>query len=177
MLLTVEKGIKDGICHTIHRYTTTNNKYMKSYNKDEESSYLIYWDVNNLYVWWATSQKLPADSFERVKNTSQFNESCMKNYDEDSDKGYILGEDVGYPKNVCENDLPFLLEKMKIKKCQKLLRNIYDKRNSVIHTLKQALKHGLMLKKVRKAWLKPYFDVNTKLRTKAKTILKKTLLS
>ena len=79
MLLTVEKGIKDGICHTIHRYTTRNNKYMKSYNKDEESSYLIYWDVNNLYVWWATSQKLPADSFERVKNTSQFDESCMKN--------------------------------------------------------------------------------------------------
>ena len=176
MLLTVEKDIKDGICHTIHRYTTTNNKYMKSYNKNEESSYLIYWDVNNLYV-WATSQKLPADSFERVKNTSQFNESCMKNYDEDSDKGYILGEDVGYPKNVCENDLPFLPEKMKIKKCQNLLRNIYDKSNSVIHTLKQAFKHGLMLKKVRKAWLKPYFDVNTKLRTKAKTILKKTFLS
>ena len=42
MLLMVEKGIREGICHTIHRYTKANNKYMKDYNKKKSSSYLQY---------------------------------------------------------------------------------------------------------------------------------------
>ena len=45
---------------------------MKHYDKDKESSYLPYWDVNNLYD-WAMSQKLPANNFEWIKDTSQFN--------------------------------------------------------------------------------------------------------
>ena len=57
MLLTVEKGIKGGICHAIHRYAKVNNKYMKKYSKDKESSYLMYLHANNLYG-WAMSQKI-----------------------------------------------------------------------------------------------------------------------
>ena len=57
MLLTVEKGIKGGMCHAIHRYAKVNNKYMKKYNKDKESSYLMYLHANNLYG-WAMSQKI-----------------------------------------------------------------------------------------------------------------------
>ena len=49
MLLMVERGIKGRICHAIHRYATANNEYMKYYNKDNESSYIMYWDANNLY--------------------------------------------------------------------------------------------------------------------------------
>ena len=49
MLLMFEKGIRGGICHSIHRYTKGNNKYMKDYDKNKESSYLKYWDVTNLY--------------------------------------------------------------------------------------------------------------------------------
>ena len=49
MLLMVENGIRGGICHTIHRYTKANNKYMEDYDKKKESSYLRYWDVNSLY--------------------------------------------------------------------------------------------------------------------------------
>ena len=49
MLLMVEKGIRGGICHSIHCYAKDNNKYMKEYDKNEEPSYLKYWDVNNLY--------------------------------------------------------------------------------------------------------------------------------
>ena len=54
MLLIVEKGIRGRICHAIHRYAKANNKYMKEYGKvkkKKESSYLKYWDVNNLYGW------------------------------------------------------------------------------------------------------------------------------
>ena len=63
ILLIVEKGIRGGICHAIHRYTKANNKYMKDYDKNKESSYLKYWDVNNLYG-WEMSQKLPINKFE-----------------------------------------------------------------------------------------------------------------
>ena len=49
MLLMVEKGIRGGICHSIYRYAKANNKYMKGYDENKESSYLQYWDVKNLY--------------------------------------------------------------------------------------------------------------------------------
>ena len=55
----VEKGIRGGICHTMHRYAKANNKYMK----DEEESFLEYLDANNLYG-WAMSQPLPVDGFD-----------------------------------------------------------------------------------------------------------------
>ena len=51
MLLMVEKGIRWGMFHAIHRYAKANNKYIKDYDKDKESSCLQYWDLNNLYVW------------------------------------------------------------------------------------------------------------------------------
>ena len=49
MLLMVEKGIRGGIYHSIYQYAKTNNKYMKDYDKNKESSYIQYWDVNDLY--------------------------------------------------------------------------------------------------------------------------------
>ena len=50
-LLTVERGIRGEISHTIHRYAKTYHKYMKEHYKNKESSYLKHWDVNNLYGW------------------------------------------------------------------------------------------------------------------------------
>ena len=98
MLLMVEKGIRCGICHVMHEHEKSNNKYMKKYNKDEEESFLEYLDANNLYG-WAMSQKLPVDCFKWEKNMLKFNEEFIKNYDEDSEKGYILEVDVEYPKS------------------------------------------------------------------------------
>ena len=66
---------------------------MKNYDKNKESSYLQYWDVNNLYG-WAMSQKLPINNFEWIKDTSQFNEYFIKNYNEEIDEGYFLEVDV-----------------------------------------------------------------------------------
>ena len=152
MLLMVEKGIRRGISHSIYRYAKANNKYMKDYDKNEESSYLQYWDVNNLYG-WAMSQKLPVNNFEWIKDNSQYNEDFIKNYNEESDEGYILEVDVQYLEKLHElhHDLPFLSERMKIKKLEKLVANLHDKTEYVIHTrnLKQALLNpGLVFKKV-----------------------------
>ena len=81
---------------------------MKDYDKNKESSYLQYWDVNNLYD-WAMSQKLPVNSFEQIKDTSQFNEDFIKNHIEESDEVYFLEVDVQYLEKLHEfhNDLPF----------------------------------------------------------------------
>ena len=78
MLLMVEKRISSGICHAIHRYAKANNKYMKNYDKDMESSYLTYLDANNLYG-WALSQKPPVNGLEWEEELSQFNEDLIKN--------------------------------------------------------------------------------------------------
>ena len=68
MLLMVEKGIWEWIYHAIHRYAKANNKYMKGYDKNKESPYLKYWDVNNLYG-WTMLQKLPVINFEWIEDT------------------------------------------------------------------------------------------------------------
>ena len=131
MLLMVEEGIKGGICHSIHRYPKANNKYMNSYNKNEESLYIQYLHANNLYG-WAMSQKLLVNNFKLVKDTSKINEEFIKNYNENSKKGYILELDVKYPKKLHDlhRNLPFLPKRMKIDKCRKLVCNLKNKRNT-----------------------------------------------
>ena len=74
----------------------TNNKYMKDCDKNEELSYLKYWEVNNLCS-VAMSQKLPVNKFEWIEDTSQFNEDFIKSYNEESDEGHFLEADVQYP--------------------------------------------------------------------------------
>ena len=105
----------------------------------------MYLDANNLYG-WAMSQKPPVNGFESVKKLSKFDEFLIKNYDENSDKGYFLEVDVEYPKNLnnLHSDQSFLPERKKIEKCNKLVCDFHDKKNFVVHIkgLKQALNHG-----------------------------------
>ena len=116
MLLMVEKGTRGGICQAIHRYSKANNKYMKNCNKDIISSCLMYLDANNLYG-WAMSPKLPINGFKWVEKSrlSRFNEMFIKNYDENSDKGYFFEVDIDYPTKLfnVHKDLPFLPERKK----------------------------------------------------------------
>ena len=86
MLLMVEQGIRGGMQDAINRYKKANNKYMKDCEKNKESSYLTYWNVNNLYG-WSISQNLSVNGFEWVHETSQFNESFIKSYNEESEEG------------------------------------------------------------------------------------------
>ena len=88
MLLMVEKGIMGRICHSIYRCAKANKKYVKDYDKNRESSYLKYWDVNNLYG-WAKSQQLPVNNFEWIRHNSQFNKDFVKNYNEENNEGYF----------------------------------------------------------------------------------------
>ena len=142
MLLMVEKGIRGGICYAIHRYAEANNKYIKNYDQNKESSYIQYLDLD-----------------------------FIKNYDEDSDKGYILVECPKNLHDL-HSYLSFSPERMKINKCIKLVCNLYDKNSYAVHirSLKQTLDHGLILKKFHRviqfnqeAWLKEYIDMNTEL--------------
>ena len=149
MILVIEAGIRGGMCQSTHRYAKENNAYMKNYDESTESSYLMYLDANNLYG-WAMSQKLPVNGFEWENDLSRFNERFIKSYNENSNKGYFLEVDVEYPKKLLNNhkDMPFLPERKKLEKVEKLVCSIEDKEKYVIHikALKQTLNHGLILK-------------------------------
>ena len=126
---------------------------MKKYDKNKESSYLQYCDVNNLYG-WAMQQKLPVNDFQWIEDTSQSNEVVMKNYNEESNEGYFLEVDVQYLQKLHEhhNNFPFLFEKMKIEKVQKFVANLHDNTEYVIHirNLKQALIQNI---NIRSPWI------------------------
>ena len=89
----------------------------------------MYWDINNLYVW----AMLPADGFKWKKNKSKFTQKFMQYYNDGYNERYIFEIDVIQLKKLHSN-LRFLPEKMKIEKCQKLVCNLYDKKEYVIHT-------------------------------------------
>ena len=179
----IESGIRGSICQSIHRHVEANDRYMKNYNKNVPASYLEYLDANNLYG-WAMCKKLPVDNFRWTEDLDMYTQNFIKNYDENSDYGSILEVDIEYPKTLWDlhKDLPFLAERAKLRNVEKLITSEDDKENYVVHisALKKALNHGLILKKVHRviefrqeAWMKPYIDMNTKLRTDAKSDFEK----
>ena len=77
------KRNKGGICHAINKYAKANNKHTKDYDKNKESSYFKYWDVNKLYG-WEKLQKLPVNEFKSVEDISKFDERLRKSWNEQS---------------------------------------------------------------------------------------------
>ena len=151
MLLMFERGIRGGITQSVYRWAKANNPYMGSeFNPVEKTNYLQYLDANNLYG-WAMSQPLPTGKFKWVEVKPNEIRKLVKH----KDKGYLLEVNVKYPKELHDslNDLPFMCERMKINRIEKLIPNLFDKQKYVIHirALDEALKHGLILEKIHRA--------------------------
>ena len=174
MLLMFERGFRGGITQAVRKYASANNKCMEyRFDPKSESSYLQYLDANNLYG-WAMSQPLPTGGFKWTDvNPNEISELATR-----TDKGYVLEVDVSYPKELHNqhNDLTFMCERMEINGVEKLVPNLRDEKNYVIHiqALNQALQHGLRLDRIHRViefdqspWLKTYIHFNTQLRTEA----------
>ena len=127
MLLMFERGIRGGITQSVHRWA--NNPYMgPKFNPNEKVNYLQYLDANNLYG-WAMSQALPTGDFKRTKVEPEEISELAKLENE----GYLLEVDVKYPKELhnSHNDLPFTCKKLKINGVEKLVPDLFDKRNTL----------------------------------------------
>ena len=81
------------------------------------------------------SQKQPVGSFIWVKNVTKIDEQFIKNYDNDGEIAFILKVDIEYPKKLHDlhSDLPFLPERMKVNRCNKLVCTVYDKKYYVAY--------------------------------------------
>ena len=183
MLLMFEKGIRGGISIISNRYGEANNKYMKDYNKNKDSKYLMYLDANNLYG-CAMSEKLPTHGFKWLTNGEMenlFNNQIVQVWEKTP---CILEVDLEYPEKLHDlhNDYPLCPERVKCDKVEKLIPNLRDKKNYVIHykNLMQCLRLGMKLKKIHRGigfveseWMKLYINMNTNLRAQAKNNFEK----
>ena len=173
--LFIEKGMRGGISTITHRHAVANNKYMKDYNPDEASTYLMYLDANNLYG-WAMSQSLPTGDFRWIpsEDFEDPEDFILENYTNDTRKGAVLEVDLEYPEELHDlhNDYPLAPEKILItddmlsKYCKdlkdsenissgrvhKLVPNLRNKEKYVLHyrNLQLYLSLGMKLKKIHR---------------------------
>ena len=183
-----EQQVRGGISMITHRYAKANNPYLPNYDETQPKSYITYQDVNNLYG-FAMSQKLPTGNLKwltEVEVNKLFNilTTNPNSLNLESNIGYTLEVDVEYPTNLHDyhNDYPFLPEALTINNVKKLTPNLANKYHYHLNikNLVQAINHGLILKKIHAVisynqshWMKPYIDMNTKLRAEAKNEFEK----
>ena len=125
MVLMIEKGTRGGISSAITRYSEANNKYMADYDPAKPSKFIQYLDANNLYG-YAMSKPLPTHGFKWMEKSELEN---WKNI------SCILEVDLEYPDELhnLHNEYPLAPEKLKINGVEKLIPNLGDKKNYVLH--------------------------------------------
>ncbi|XP_053592969.1 uncharacterized protein LOC128667335 [Microplitis demolitor] len=153
MMLFIEKGIRGGVSQCTNRYAVANNRYMgSSFDPNKAESYLMYYDVNNLYG-AAMSMPLPKGSFEWVypPDDLSFDVDNLDQFLNDIDSiGYVLEVDLHYPQELHDlhKDLPLCPEH-------------FSPPGSKVLKFEQSL------------WLKSYIDKNTDCRKAAKNEFEK----
>ncbi|XP_065676786.1 uncharacterized protein LOC136092455 [Hydra vulgaris] len=168
MILMIQKGIRGGISTISNRLGKSNNKYMDNYDETKPSKFIQYLDANNLYG-WAMSKPLPTHGFKWM------DEDELENW---KSVPCILEVDLDYPDHLHDehNDYPLAPDRVKVGKIEKLIPNLNNKKNYVIHytNLKLYERLGLKITKIHRgikfeesAWLSEYIELNTNLRTKA----------
>ena len=145
MLLMVEEGIRGGVSMISNRYAKANNKYMDDkFNSNEPSKYIQYLDANNLYG-WAMSKPLPTHGFKWMKDNE------LNVWEKTP---CILEVDLEYPKELHDlhNDYPLAPEQIKVNKTKKLIPNLWNKKNYIIHyeNLKECLNLGLKITNIHR---------------------------
>ena len=146
MQLFIEKGLRGGISYIAHRHAKANNKFIKNYDPDKQSSYIMYLDANNLYG-WAMSKPLPYRNFRWVESNNVIPKR--------RGIGHIYDVDLEYPEELHDlhNDYPCAPEKIKVTddmlsdycreiknkfkissgNVNKLIPTLNDKKNYVLH--------------------------------------------
>ena len=163
MLLMFEKGIRGGISMISNRFGKANNKYRymgEKYDWQHPSKFIVYLDANNLYS-WAMMKPLPVGDFEWMEE---------KELEKWKSFPCILEVDLEYPKELHDlhNDNPLAPERLKIGNVEKLIPNLWDKENYIVHheNLKLYEKLGLKIKIHRgikfreEPWMKSYIKLN-----------------
>ena len=168
MYLFIEKGQRGRISYISKRYSEANKKYMKNYDFKKPSKFVTFLDMNNLYG-WARSGYLPHGWFKQLKNVDNFDVSSIS---EKSPIGYILDVDLESPDelHLLQNDYPLAPEKLvipydmlsdyckdiadkygrKVGDVKKLIPNLGNKTNDVVHYRNLQLYLSLEMKPVLK---------------------------
>ena len=173
-----ERQIRGGVSSVFHRFSQANNKFMKDFDSSKVSKFIVYLDANSLYP-TAMMQPLPVGGFEWLS------EGMLKQWEkivDSSDLGCVLEVDLEYPAELHDfhNDFPLAPELMEVGGIFKLIPNLKDKEKMVLdgRNLKLFLSLGMKLKKIwrgigfrEKAFMKPFIEWNTKLRTAARKVV------
>ena len=177
-----ERQIRGGVSSVFHRLSWANNKFMKDFDPTQPSKFIVYLDANSLYP-TAMMQPLPVGGFKWLS------EEKLKQWEKIVDSmgfGCVLEVDLEYPAELHDfhNDFPLAPELMEVGGISKLIPNLKDKEKMVLdgRNLKLFLSLGMKLKNIRrgiefreKAFMKPFIEWNTKLRTAAKNDFEKEL--